>query len=62
MSREKELLRDNIARIKEKYPSKELLTASEVAKYLGICTKTVRKRYTFTRGYISVVKLASELS
>lgn len=62
MAREKELMRDNLARIKEKFPDKELLRVCEVADYLGVCAKTVRKRYTFDRGYISVVKLASELS
>ena len=62
MPREKELLRDNIVRIKEKYPDKELLRQFEVAQYLGVSVKTVRKRFTFDRGYISVVKLASELS
>lgn len=62
MSREKELFRDNLIRIKEKYPDKEILRPFEVASYLGICVKTVKKRYTFHDGYISVVKLASELS
>ena len=62
MSLEKPSYRDNLERIKEFYPEKEFLRIFEAAKFLGISTRTVKKLFEFKNGYISVAKLAREMS
>lgn len=66
MSREKECYRDNLQRIDEKFPDKELLNMKEVAAYLGVSRRTMTrhsKEYGFNeRGQVTKVKLARALS
>lgn len=63
MSLEKPSYRDNIERIKERYPTKEMLTISEVMKYTGLCRPTVLRMFSFKADkYISVATLAREMS
>lgn len=62
MSREKEAYRDNLEQLLLYFKEKRLLEPYEVAKYLGVCSKTVRKKFGFKNGYISIVNLARELS
>lgn len=62
MPLEKEAYRDNLERIKNEFPTKEILNITEVTRYLGVDRGTVVKRFPFKRGYISVATLARELS
>lgn len=66
MPREKESYRDNLERIKERYPQKEMLTVSEVAAFTGLHRYTVKKIFKFqTFGdntYISAASLARQMS
>ena len=62
MAREKESFRDNLERINNAYPDKEILSKSDVVRYTGLNWRTVEKLYTFKKNYISKVKLASEMS
>ena len=63
MPREKEAYRDNLERIKNMYPDKELLRVSEVMRFLGMKNyNSVLKRFPFKDNYISVATLARELS
>ena len=63
MAIEKPSYRDNIERIKAFYPTKEMLTVSEVIKYTGLCRQTVLKLFSFgSDNYISVATLAREMS
>lgn len=62
MSREKECFRDNLERISERFPGRELLTVQDVSQYTGMDRRTVKKLFEFTHNYISVVNLARGLS
>ena len=63
MPREKESYRDNIERIKEMYPNKELLTTNDVSRFTGLYKATVKKKFEFAKnGYISVASLARQMS
>jgi hypothetical protein len=63
MPREKESYRDNLERIKEMYPDKEMLSLQEVAAFIGINWRTAKKMFSFnTFNYISVAVLAREMS
>jgi len=62
MPREKELYRDYIERLDEKFPNKEILTQKDCVEFLGIDKKTVKKHYDIGRGGISKLKLARLLS
>ena len=61
-AREKELFRDNLERLDRKFPDKELLRQIDVAEYLGIDKRTVKKRYSIDKNGIEKVKLARLLS
>ncbi len=62
MPLEKEGYRDNIERIKEKFPTKEILRPGEVADFLGVSKRTVYRMFSFTAtGYISVACLARQM-
>lgn len=61
MPREKELFRDNLERIDNYFPSRELLRKGEVVEYTGMSYKKVVKTFTFKGNYISKVVLAREL-
>jgi len=62
MPLEKPSYRDNLERIKEKYPGKEYLRMIDVAKFCGIDWRTAKKRFEFKDNCISVAKLAREMS
>ena len=62
MPREKELYRDNLERLDNAFPNKELLNQNEVSSFTGISKNNITKHFTFTKHYISKVKLASALS
>lgn len=48
-------------RLKEFFPNKELLNVCDVARFAGLDPRTVKKRYPFTNGYITVATLARAL-
>ena len=63
MAREKEAFRDNLQRLKEAFPNKEILNASEVARWAGMSRETVIKHYGIEKNKgISVATLARKLS
>ncbi len=62
MPREKELFRDNLEILNEKFPSKFLLTAVEVAEFTGLERHTVKRNFKFNGRYITKTQLASQLS
>lgn len=62
MPREKEDFRDNLVRLDEHFPVKNLLTPTEVGRYLGINYRTAQKLFPFQHNYISKVMLARKLS
>ena len=62
MPREKETYRDNLERIIERYPGKEMLNVGEVVAYTGLNRSTVKKLFQFNHNYISIVNLARQLS
>lgn len=62
MPLEKPSYRDNLERIKEVYPNKEMLKVKDVQKFCGLNRETVKKLFDFKDGYISVAKLAREMS
>ncbi len=63
MSREKEAYRDNLERIIEAFPDKEIITASELASWLGLNIRTVYKYFPIKKGVgISKATLARCLS
>ena len=62
MALEKPSYRDNLERIKEAYPNKEMLKVKDVQKFCGLNRETVKKLFDFKDGYISVAKLAREMS
>ena len=57
---EKSDYRDNLERIKQMYPNKELITIAEVMAFLGVSRKVV-KRVIGMDKYISVASLARKL-
>ena len=65
MPREKELFRENLARIDAAFPGKEILFITDLKKYLGVKSpKTVRRLLKMPRNEKSLTKcqLASRLS
>lgn len=68
MAREKELFRDNLARLDEKFPEVELIPILLVAEHLGVDSRTLKKRKDFpihrvgSRIYVPKASLASWLS
>lgn len=70
MAREKEAYRDNLARLDEFFPGKEILTPNDVVAFTGVCRPTVMKLFDFNSKlvgkrkdhFISKAKLARELS
>lgn len=62
MPLEKEGYRENVERIKEKFPTKEILRPGEVAEFLGVSKRTVQRLFTFNQnGHISVASLARQI-
>lgn len=62
MPKEKDGFRDNLARLDEEFPDRELLRKGDVSKYTGMSYAKVRNAFTFKGNYISKVTLARELS
>lgn len=68
MGSEKEGFREQLARIDKAFPDKELLSAQEVANWLGLKRETVIKYYGYAfqavskRRYCTKVDLASAIS
>ena len=63
MPREKESYRDNLERIKDMYPDKEMLSLKEASEFIGLNYRTVKKMFSFNRfNKISVATLAREMS
>lgn len=63
MPREKPAYRDNLERIIERFPGKEVLTIKEVSEFTGKNPRTVSKYFPIKKGLgISIATLARELS
>ncbi|WP_312645353.1 hypothetical protein [Hydrogenoanaerobacterium sp.] len=62
MPREKESYRDNLELILASFPGKSMLNKKEVATFCGLDYATVNKLFEFTHNYISVAKLARQMS
>ena len=62
MPREKELYREYVERLDERFPDKEILTQRDCVDFLGLNVKTVKNRYNITKDGISKLKLARLLS
>lgn len=62
MPREKELYREYVVRLDEKFPDKEILTQRDCAEFLGKDKRTVKSRYGIDKDGISKLKLARLLS
>lgn len=62
MSREKAAYRDNLELLLEYFGEKRMYRPFEVAQYLGVNVRTVKKRFEFEKGYITIVNLARALS
>lgn len=68
MSREKELFRDNLVRLDEAFPGRELIKFAAAAEYCGVPTRTAREDKKFPKQlvgknlYVSKTKLASYLA
>ena len=62
MGREPANYRDILERLDEAYPGKEVLTKTETAAWLGISTKTLKKRYNLPPGFNSKVQVAKAVA
>lgn len=62
MSREKENFRDQLERIDKAFPNKEILSRKDVSKFTGICYSKVGYHFTLSKGKITKVQLAREMS
>ena len=62
MPREKVAYRDNLELLLEYFGEKRMYRPFEVAQYLGVNVRTVKKRFEFEKGYITIVNLARALS
>lgn len=65
MSREKELFRDNLARLDDIFPGQEMLSVGDIKAYTGMKdVKTVKKYFDLSKGenYISKCRFVSLLS
>lgn len=62
MPREREGFRDNMERLNEFFPSRELLNVSDLVSFTGRNRDVVKKLFNFKNGYISKVEVARTLS
>ena len=62
MPREKELYREYIARLDEKFPDKDHLSQKECATFLGKDPRTIKRRYGISRDGILKLQFAKILS
>lgn len=63
MPREKASYRDNLERLDEAFPDKEMLTITDVSAFVGVCYRVAKKWFSFNENnYISKATLAREMS
>lgn len=63
MPREKEAYRDNLSRILEAFPGREIITITELARWLHLDPRTVKRKFPIKEELgISVASLARFLS
>lgn len=64
MSREKQGYRENLARVDEAFPGREMLTATEIARWFGCSPDKVRRDFKFsaTLRRISKADLARQMT
>ena len=53
--------RDNLERIFNAFPEKEMLNVSDVKRFTGLDRENVKKLFHFKNGYISVASLARQM-
>ena len=58
MAREKADYRDLLMRLDEAFPGRELLTREEIAAFLGVNPRTVKRRYDFPAGRVTKTAIA----
>lgn len=58
MPREKADYRELLMRLDESFPGRELLTREEVATFLGVNPRTVKRRYDFPAGRVTKTAVA----
>lgn len=58
MPREKADYRDLLMRLDEAFPGRELLTREEIAAFLGVNPRTVKRRYDFPAGRVTKTAIA----
>lgn len=64
MSREKQGFRDTIASLNEMFPEQGMLTKGDVARFLGVSTKTVSRhgiRFNAATGRVTKADLARQV-
>lgn len=62
MPREREGFRDNMERLNEFFPDRELLSVTDVIRFTGRDRRTVVKFFNFRNNFISKVEVARTLS
>lgn len=62
MPREKESYRDNLERLCQAFPNKEMLTVKDASNFLGVDMRTTKKLLVFKNNYISKASLARAIS
>ena len=63
MPREKLSYRDNLERLDEAFPDREMLTVTDVSKFTGVCRRVAKSWFSFNQyNYISKATLAREMS
>lgn len=62
MPREKEGFRDNMERLNEFFPDRDLLSVTDLVKFTGRDRRTVTKFFPFKNNYIGKVEVARTLS
>ena len=61
--REKLSYRDNLERLDESFPGREMLTVTDVSNFTGVCRRVAKKMFSFNQNnYISKATLAREMS
>lgn len=58
MPREKPGYRDTLERLDAAYPGRELLKHSEIAEFLGMHPRTVKRKYDFPAGRVPKTTVA----
>lgn len=58
MPREKQGYRDTLERLDTAFPGRELLTRGEIAAFLGMHPRTVKRKYDFPPGKVPKTTVA----